>query len=71
MQSLLKKKKTDGIGCNFKCTWEYEKQIPMGTSGDTEKAFFFFQRVVEIEKSDTPFKDTVISFVELLQKRIG
>ena len=26
MQSLLKKKTTDGIGCNFKCTWEYEKQ---------------------------------------------
>ena len=71
LQSLLKKKTTDGIGCNFKCTWEYEKQNPLGTSGDTEKALFLFQRLVEIEKSDAPFKDTVISFIELLQKRIG
>ena len=40
MQSLLKKKTTDGIGCNFKCTWEYEQQNPLGTSGDTGKALF-------------------------------
>ena len=71
MQSLLKKKTTDGIGCNFKCTWEYEKQNMSGTSGDTEKALFLFQRLVELEKSDAPFKDTVISLIELLQKRIG
>ena len=71
MQSLLKKKTTDGIGCNFKCTWEYEKQNPLGTSGDTEKALFLFQRLVELENSDAPFKDTVISFIELLQKGIG
>ena len=71
MQSLLKKKTTDGIGCNFKCRWEYEKQNPLGTSGDTEKALFLFQRLVELEKSDAPFKDTVISFIELLQKGIG
>ena len=70
MQSLLKKA-TDGIGCNFKCTWEFKKQNPLGTSGDTEKAFFLFQRLVELEKSDTPFKDTVFSFIELLQKGIG
>ena len=71
MQSLLKKKTTDGIGCHFKCTWEFEKQNPLGTSGDTEKALFFFQRLVVLEKSDSPFKDTVISFIQLLQKRIG
>ena len=71
MQSLLKKKTTDGIGCNFKCTWEYEKQNPLGTSGDTEKALFLFQQLVELGKSDAPFNDTVISFIELLQKRIG
>ena len=71
MQSLLKKKTTDGIGCNFKCTWEYEKQNPLGTSGDTEKALFLFQRLVELENSDAPFKDTVISFIGFLQKRIG
>ena len=70
MQSLLKKKTTDGIGCTFKCTWVYEKQNPLGTSGDTEKALFLFQRLVELEKSK-PFKDTVISFIELLQKGIG
>ena len=68
MQSLLNKKTTDGIGCNFKCTWEYEKQNPLGTSLDTEKALFLFQRLVELEKSYAPFKATVISFIELLRK---
>ena len=71
MQSPLKKKTTDAIGRNFKCTWEYEKQNPLGTSGVTEKALFLFQRLVELEKSDALFKDTVISFLELLQKRKG
>ena len=71
MQSLLKKTTTDGIGCNFKCTREYEKQNPLETSGDTENALFLFQRLVELEKSDAPFKDTVISFIEILQKRTG
>ena len=58
MQSLLNNKTTNGIGCNFKCTWEYEKHNPLGTSGDTEKALFLFQRLVEFEKSDAPFKYT-------------
>ena len=67
MQSLWNKKTTDGIGCNFKCTWEYEKQNPLTMSGDTEKALFF-QRLIELEKTDAPFKNTLISFIELLQK---
>ena len=36
-----------------------------------EKALFLFQRLVKLEKSDAPFKDTVISFIELVQKGIG
>ena len=35
------------------------------------KALFLFQRLLELEKSDASFKDTVISFIELLQKGIG
>ena len=68
MQSLLNKKTTDGSGCNFDGTWEYEKHNPLGTPSDTEKALFLFQRLVELEKSNAPFKDNVISFIELFAK---
>ena len=71
LQSLLNKKTTDGIGFNFKCTWECEKQNPLETSGYKGKALFLFQRLVELQKSGEPFKDSVISFNEILHKGIG
>ena len=73
MKSLMNKKTKVGLSCNFNCTWEYERHNPLGMSGDTEKkALFLFERLVELEKSDVPpFKDIVISFIELLQERIG
>ena len=71
MQSLMNKKTTEGLGCNFTCAWVYEKHNPLGTSVDTEKAFFLFQRLVELEKSDAPFKDSILSYIDLLQNGIG
>ena len=71
MQSPMNKKTTEGLGCNFTCVWEYEKHNPLGTLVDTEKALFLFQRLVELEKSDAPFKDSILSYTDLLQKGIG
>ena len=71
MQSLMNKKTTEGLGCNFTCVLECEKHNPLGTSVDTEKALFLFQRLVELEKSDAPFKDSKLSYIDLLQKGIG
>ena len=71
MQSLTKKNKTDGPGSNFKYTWEYEKHNPFGTSGHTEKALFLSQRLVELQKSNSPVQRQVISFIELLREGIG
>ena len=70
MQSLMNKKTTEGLGCNFFCAWEYEKHNPLGALVDTEKALFLFERLVELEKSDAPFEDSVLSYIDLLQKGI-
>ena len=67
MQSLMNKKTTEGLvrAC------ENEKQNPLGTSVDKEKALFLFHRLFELEKSDAPFKDSILSYIDLLQKGIG
>ena len=70
-QSFMNKKTTERIGCNFTCAWEYGKHNPLGTSVDTEKALFLFQCLVQLEKSDAPFKDSISSYIDLLQKGIG
>ena len=71
MLSLMNKKTTEGLGCNFTCVWEFEKHNPLGTSVDTEKELFLFQRLVELEKPNAPFKESILSYINLLQKRIG
>ena len=70
MQSLMKKT-TEGLVCNFTCAWEYEKHNSLGTSVDTEKALFLFQRLVGLEKLDALLKDDILSYKDLLQKPIG
>ena len=70
MQSLMNEKTTEGLACSFTCAWEYEKHNALGTSVDTVKALFLFQCLVELEKSDAPFKDSILSSIDLLQNRI-
>ena len=71
IQSVMNKKTTEALDCNFICAWDFEKQNNFRTSVDAEKALFLFQRLVELEKSDAPFKDSILSCVNLLQKRRG
>ena len=71
MQSLLSRKTTESLGCSFSSVWELEKHNSLGERADTEKAWFIFQKLMELESSDAPFKDTIISYIELLQCGIG
>ena len=70
MQSLMNKKTTEGLSCNLLVRGNM-KNNPLGTSVDTEKAIFLFQRLVELEESDAPLKDSILSYIDLLQKGIG
>ena len=71
MKSLMTRKTTEKLGCSFKCVWELDRHNSLGDCPDNEKALYIFQKLVELEKSDAPFKDTVISYFELLQRGIG
>ena len=71
MKSLMNQKTTEGLGCKFKSVWEYEKHNSLGASVGSEKALFLFQRLLELESSDAPFKDSILSYIDLLQKGFG
>ena len=72
MKSLLNQKTAEGLGCKFKSVWEYEKKNnSLGASVGSEKALFLFQRLLELESSDAPFKDSILSYIDLLQKGFG
>ena len=71
MKSLMTRKTTESLGCSFKCVWELDRHNSLGDCPDNEKALYILQKFVELEKSDAPFKDTVISYIELLQRGIG
>ena len=71
MKSLMNQKTTEGLGCKFKSVWEYEKNNSLGASVGSEKALFLFQRLLELESSDAPFKDSILSYIDLLQKGFG
>ena len=65
MKSLMTRKTTVCLGCNFNCVWELGRHNSLGDYPDNEKALQIFQKLVELEKSEAPFKDTVISYIEL------
>ena len=71
MKPLMNQKTTEGLGCKFKSVWKYEEHNSLGASVGSEKALFLFQRLLELESSDAPFKDSILSYIDLLQKRIG
>ena len=71
MKSLMNQKTTEGLSCKIKIVWEYEKHNLLGASVGSEKALFVFQRLLELESSDAPFKDSILSYIDLLQKGFG
>ena len=72
MQCLMNQKTTQGLGCKFKNVWEYEKHNSLGASVGSEKALFLFQRLLGLESSDAPFKDSILSYTDdVLQTEFG
>lgn len=71
IQSLMNQKTTEDLGCNFNCIWEYQKHNSLGACNDNEKALYIFQRLVELENSQAPFKDTILSYIDLLHRGAG
>ena len=71
MQKLIKAKTSVSLGCSFVDLWELEKNNSLGNCADSEKALYVFQKLLELEKSDAPFKDTIISYIDLLQRGVG
>ena len=71
MQKLIKAKTSVSLGCSFVSLWELEKNNSFGNCADSEKALYVFQKLLELEKSDAPFKDTIISYIDLLQRGVG
>ena len=71
MQKLIKVKTTETLGCKFVSSWEFEKHNSLGNCPESEKALYVFQKLLQLEKSDAPFKDTIISYIDLLQRGMG
>ena len=71
MQKLIKVKTTETLGCKFVSSWEIEKGNSLGNCTESEKALYIFQKSLELEKSDAPFKDTIISYINLLHRGMG
>lgn len=71
IQSLMNQKTTEDLGCKFNCIWEFQKHNSMGACSDNEKALYVFERLLELEKSEAPFKDTILSYIDLLQRGAG
>ena len=71
MRSLRSQKTTEDLGCTFNCVWEYQKHNSLGACNDNEKALYVFQRLLEFEKSEAPFKDNIVSYIDLLQRGAG
>ena len=71
LQKLIKVKTTESLGCKFESTWEIEKVNSLGNCAESEKALYIFQKLLELEKCDAPFKDTIISYINLQQRGMG
>ena len=71
MKSLMNQKTTEGLGCKFKKVWEYEKHNSLGASVGSEKALFLFQRLLELESSDAPFKTAYCHTLIFFKKDLG
>ena len=73
LEKILNSKPTPDLGCNFNLIWELQRSCytPFNDREDSEKLFFLSQRLVELQRSQTVFKDSVLDFIELLERGFG
>ena len=64
---------TNGLECKFNLTWEFHRtrDTEFDDDVDLEKLNYLSKKLVELQRSDAPFKDSVIDFIDLLKRGFG
>ena len=64
---------TNGLECKFNLTWEFHRTsyAEFDDDFDLEKLSYLSKKLVELQRSDAPFKDSVIDFIDLLKRGCG
>ena len=64
---------TNGLQCKFNLTMEFHRTsyTEFDDDVDLEKLSYLSKKLVELQRSDAPFKDSVIDFFDLLKRGFG
>ena len=66
-------KSTKDLGCKFENVWELQRSCytEFDENEDAEKLSYLSRKLAELQKSNAIFKDSVIDFINLLQRGFG
>ena len=64
---------TNGLQCQFNPIWEFHctSYTEFDDDVDLEKLSYLSKKLMELQRSDAPFKDSVIDFIDLLKRGFG
>ena len=73
MKSMLQTKSTKDLGCKFENVWELQRSCytEFDENEDAENLSYLCTKLAELQKSNAIFKDSVIDFINLLQRGFG
>ena len=73
IKEMMNATTTNGLECNFNLTWEFHRTsyTEFDDDVDMEKLSYLSKKLVELQRSDAPFKDSVIDFIDLLKRGFG
>ena len=72
-KSMLQTKSTKDLGCKFQNVRELQRTYytEFDENEDAEKLSYLCRKLAELQKSNAIFKDSVIDFINLLQRGFG
>ena len=64
---------TNGLECKFNLTWEFHRTsyTEFDDDVDLKKLSYLSKKLVELPRSDAPFRDSVIDFIDQLKRGFG
>ena len=73
IKEMMNATTTNGLECKFNLTWEFHRTsyTEFDDDVDLEKLSSLSRKLVELQRSDAPFKDSVIDFIHLLKRGFG
>ena len=73
MKSMLQTKSTKDLGCKFENVWELQRSCytEFDENEDAEKLSYLCRKLAELQEYNALFKDSVIDFINLLQRGFG